>query len=765
MPSFTTTTIRPSAKISDAGFTGSKLSDGTTPTVLSAINDNSDNTYARKPASSTGYAAVYSLADPSPTRPSSSEFVWYIRQNVRLQQGTNGYLWVGGENASGQAHLSQLLIGAHGLAKTVSTYSRTAGSATVTVTTTTTHGLTSGDAITIEGMTAGAGLNGAFSVLSTGLTTTQFQYTSTATTAQSGSAGTVVKPVTVSQEFYYNPLNASGFYVWDSSTINVLRCSFSDSGTSAGRARIYDVSYDIVTTPLPTVSITDIDGDSSSPYSVTTTTRPVLNFTYAQADGVGQNGAQVRVFTSTKTDPTNDTALVWDSGVLGNVGSVTIGSPTTTYPSGVDLSNGTTYYVYVRVGTSPSGIAYNRVWSAWGSGTASSTITFSVSLTAPTAPTLTSSWNTANATTTLTISGSSFATGSQTFSIERSNDGGTTWYPVRGGTNMTSVIATAADPATPLWVAGANTSVSNDTSTYRTSSPSLKLTPAAIGRVWANSTGATTVPVQAGYAYNATGYFKTTSGTRNARLRFDWYNATGFISATDGEDVTANSTGWTQATLTANAPTTATYLVVVATVDATTSTTDYQYLDDVIVSAIIYDYEAERGTTIAGKTVKYRARANGVLTSGGATVSSAWQTVNLATTNSGTWILRSFQDAATTTPLYDLVGARVLADVAIAREENVGVFRPLGRSYAVVIHGDLQGKDGEWTVMANATEWTTLEGILNGQKIVLVTDPFGIHRYVRITARSYTIRGGAASPWYEVNASYVEVGSDLAAGA
>lgn len=699
----TKTTIVASSKISDAGFVGTKLSDGTSPSVLSSINDSSDNTYVRKPASNSAYEAVYALSDPSPARPAAGEFVWYIQQNVRLHQGTNGYLWVGATNASGQSHIGQVVSGAYGSTKTITTYSRTAGSATVTVSTgTVAHGLSIGDAITIEGMTAGAGLNGAFTVLATGFSTTGFQYTSTATTAQSGSTGTVIKPATVTQQATYNALNPTGAYLWDQATINALRLDFIDQGTSAARARIYDISYDVYTTPLPVLAVTDVAASTPTPITaasfsrsgttatvsfaghgyatndyvlvlgvgapfdgfyqitvssssvftytvansgltsgsngsivkhvpsatVTSTTRPVLNFTYGQVDSVAQNGTQVRVFSSTKADPTDNANLVWDSGNLGNVGTVTLGAPNSTYPSGVDFTNGN-YHIYVRVGASPSGLTGNRAWSSWGSGTASSYSALTVSLTPPTIPTLTATWDSTNAKVDLVASvASAFSTGSQVWSIQRSNDGGTTWYAVRGATDVNSTAA---------GVTPSNFSIS--------------------------------------------------------------------------------------------------------------------------------DYEAERGTTSSGTTVRYRVKATGTLTSGGATVASAWSTATtVSTTNAGTWILRSFTDTATATPAYDLRGARVLADVTIRREEAIGVFRPLGRTTAVVVHGDLEGRDGEWTIVAD-TDWTTLEGILNGQRIVLVLDPFGGHRYVRVISREYTIGGGAASPRYEVSVGYVEVGSDISAGA
>lgn len=622
----TTTTIRPSAKVSDSGFTGTTASTGATSAVLAAISDASDNTYARKPASGSSYSATYALADPSPARPSSSEMVWYVTQNVRLVQGANGYLYVGGVNTSGAGLISRTISGAQGSILSTSTYSRSAGSSTMTVTTTAAHGLTTGDSVVVEGLT-GTSVNGVYTVTVT--STTQFTYTSGATTAASGTTGgTISKPTTVSTSQYFDPTASTTAYAWSQTALQNLRANFIDSGTSAARARIFDVWYDVVTVPLPTVSISDIDGDSSAPYSVTTTTRPVLNFTYSQGDGVAQNGAQVRVFTSSKTDPTSDTGLVWDSGVLGNVSSVTIGDPNSTYPAGVDLANGTTYYVYVRVGSTPSGLAQNRIWSAWGSGTASSTITFSVSLTAPTTPTLTASWDAPTAKATLTVTGSSFATGSQVWSVQRSADGGTTWYAVRGATDGNS---TAAGVAPSTWT--------------------------------------------------------------------------------------------------------------------------------------VYDYEAERGTTTAGKTIRYRVKATGTLTAGGATVASPWSSsVTLSTTNSGTWVLRSFTTTTATAPAYDLVGARVLADVTVTREESVGVFRPLGRTTAVVVHGDLTGRDGEWEIIADATEWATLEQIVNGQRLVLVCDPFGGHRYVRIISREYDVLGAAAVPRYQVRVGYVEVGSDIAAG-
>lgn len=184
--------------------------------------------------------------------------------------------------------------------------------------------------------------------------------------------------------------------------------------------------------------------------------------------------------------------------------------------------------------------------------------------------------------------------------------------------------------------------------------------------------------------------------------------------------------------------------------DSGTSWTAIRNANDLEVSAsdtfTVYDDEAPRGTASI-----YRARAETTVSSN--TVSSAWSssTAGVTVPLSG-WNLKVPQ-----TPALSIVGARVLKDPDYTQTEDIGVFRPKGRTYPVVVSNALGGADGGMEVKATTeAEWAALVAVRELQEPVYVESPFGWARWVRFTGRAWTERGYAGSARRTLKLEFVE---------
>jgi len=162
------------------------------------------------------------------------------------------------------------------------------------------------------------------------------------------------------------------------------------------------------------------------------------------------------------------------------------------------------------------------------------------------------------------------------------------------------------------------------------------------------------------------------------------------------------------------------------------------------------DYEAPRGSTVL-----YRARAVGV-TSGSVEIPSAYGTVQqVLITNDSTWWFKAIANSA-----YNIGSVRVLKQIDVTIEEPNTVFRPLGATRPIVVAGPLQGEDGSYSILTvTAAEYTALSPILNYQGTLLVQDPFGNQKYIRITSRQYSAEtiNGVIQRTFSVG--YVQVSS------
>ncbi|CAB4218285.1 hypothetical protein UFOVP1608_19 [uncultured Caudovirales phage] len=161
----------------------------------------------------------------------------------------------------------------------------------------------------------------------------------------------------------------------------------------------------------------------------------------------------------------------------------------------------------------------------------------------------------------------------------------------------------------------------------------------------------------------------------------------------------------------------------------------------------VYDYESDRGVT-----VYYRARAIGYL--GDNVVATAWSTTSsVSVTNDLTWWFKAIGYTSLNTG-----GIRVLEGLPIQVEEDLGVFRPKGRTKAMVVSGSIYGEDGSYRIVASTdAQWTALKALILYQGTLLVQDPFGDQKYIRITSRPWTGSGAVGAQRREVAISYVEV--------
>lgn len=104
----------------------------------------------------------------------------------------------------------------------------------------------------------------------------------------------------------------------------------------------------------------------------------------------------------------------------------------------------------------------------------------------------------------------------------------------------------------------------------------------------------------------------------------------------------------------------------------------------------------------------------------------------------------------------DYFAAPVVGEPEVTVPESLGVFRPLGRKNAVVLSSGLHGEDGTLQLVIR-DDWDTARAVLLSTDPVLVQDPFGGHKYVRITSRDWRLLGAATAPRRPVDVGYVEI--------
>lgn len=160
------------------------------------------------------------------------------------------------------------------------------------------------------------------------------------------------------------------------------------------------------------------------------------------------------------------------------------------------------------------------------------------------------------------------------------------------------------------------------------------------------------------------------------------------------------------------------------------------------------DYEAPREVVVF-----YRARAIGVDANSNEFPTAYGTPQQVLITNDNTWWFKVVEE-----PQYNQGSIRVLADLDVIIEEPNTVFRPLGATRPIVVAGPLQGEDGIYNIKTvNETEWDNFYPILTHQGTLLVQDPLGNQKYVRVTRRNFIAETAGSAIHRNVDMSYVEV--------
>lgn len=169
-------------------------------------------------------------------------------------------------------------------------------------------------------------------------------------------------------------------------------------------------------------------------------------------------------------------------------------------------------------------------------------------------------------------------------------------------------------------------------------------------------------------------------------------------------------------------------------------------LPDTLGLVATSDYEAPRGVT-----VYYRARAVGVIAND--VYVSAWgTTASVAVANDGKWWFKPIEEPSTS-----VSGVRVAPGFDEMIVEAVGVFRPFGRTAALVVSGGIQGYDGSYTVSTvGESEWADLESVITHLGVIYVETPLGTSKYVRFISRDWTYSGTVGNTLRQVKLGYVE---------
>lgn len=164
--------------------------------------------------------------------------------------------------------------------------------------------------------------------------------------------------------------------------------------------------------------------------------------------------------------------------------------------------------------------------------------------------------------------------------------------------------------------------------------------------------------------------------------------------------------------------------------------------------ATAQDYEAPRDTTVF-----YRCRSVGV-DSNSNEFPSAWGTVQqVLITNDDTWWFKCIDD-----PTLNQGDVRVLKQINVKVIEPNTVFRPLGSDRPIVVSGPIQGEDGGYNIKTvTEAEWDAIQPLIVHQGTLLVQDPYGNQKYIRIVNREYQAETQAGNIYRDINLTYVEV--------
>jgi hypothetical protein len=341
-------------------------------------------------------------------------------------------------------------------------------------------------------------------------------------------------------DFALNMTSAPNGAAWSQTLIDNLVAKFSDNGlTSVDRTNVYEMYIDVVTTARPTVTVTAPSG------TITATSFPSVVWSYADADGDPQSAYEIKIFDSATYgasgfSPATSTPVVETGIVTSSNGGQTLEA---------DLANSTTYRAYVRVAQLSNG---NNFFSEYAYSQ------FSLAVDAPATPTVSAFYEADTGSVTITVFGRTNVLNANQASIETNTDG---------------------------WVALTNCAVTRSTAQASDGTASLALTATASGDMVATTTTATAFAVTPSTEFSATAEFRSAVTARSTAVGIIFRNAAGAtISTTYGTAGNDSTSAWTQRTVTASAPATATTAIVAVKV-ITASTSEVHYVDKIAFHA------------------------------------------------------------------------------------------------------------------------------------------------------------------------------------
>ena len=334
---------------------------------------------------------------------------------------------------------------------------------------------------------------------------------------------------------------------WTQELLDNIIVKFTDGATGStvllpdpdNRTTLFELELIAVTASQPTLTVTAPSG------TVTDTSFPSVNWTYANIDGTEQSAYEIKIFDSTtysgaSFSPDTSTPVV-ETGIITstNNGQTLEG----------DLSNSTTYRAYVRVAT----LNYsNNYFSDWAFSQ------FALAIDSPATPTVSAFYDSNSGAVTVTIFGRTNALNANQASLETDTTG---------------------------WAAVANCSISRTTSQASSGSASLAVLSGSAGDMTASTTTATKFAVTANNKFSATAEFRAGSTARACSVGIIWLNAAGTaISTVFGTAENDSSSAWNESNVSATAPATATHAQVIVKI-ASAGSSETHYVDKVAFHA------------------------------------------------------------------------------------------------------------------------------------------------------------------------------------
>lgn len=558
-------------------------------------------------------------------------------------------------------------------------------------------------------------------------------------TASTPYTSTVTAVEEIGPWFYTAPDGSA----WTTTDLSRLCVGLDDyAGLSATRTQIIKVFVEVETSTAPVVSSV-----ASSPATpIYTTLKPRITWTYTDAEGDPQRGYKVRIFSAAQYgiggfDPATSPATYEANLAYWYAGGSAYHDVETA------LTNDTTYRAYVKVWSGTSTFQE----SAWVYGT------FETKTIRPTPPAVTRT---------------------------QFVDGWIQQYVIDGRLNELTDAQGNFEASGPTnWINSTNASIGARDNTLGAQSGSWNFVfsslAAGAARIRTNTqVGAAVAGDVRSGAMHMFGYGIAVQ----ARIGIYWYGANTYTwgpyqttntsssykkYVVDNAVAPASTTGWGLAiefTATAGSQT-----VVVDAVaahvngpgewggtDYSISTQEYKITRSTngalirdwspltgLQEVTFFDYGAPRGVT-SGIVVTTRATH-----SSGQVVESLPVTSTGSNTLTNNWIFR-------VNSLYNYVLPVTGSESNVV--ESKGVFYPLGANRAIVVGGSVYGADGSYTITTTSEAvYDQAMQIANLQEPVLVLDPWGNQKWIRITERSWSESNTQAAPVRVVQFSYVEV--------